>query len=351
MNQPAQAASVFSNSAQELRALLSTAGVYDRGWRALLVCTGEDRVRWLNGMVTNHVGALAQNHGCYAFVLNAQGRIQGDLNIYQRGDEFWLDTDIAQAATLTAFLEHYIIMDDVALAPLSATACLGIAGPRAAAALMQLGLNADGMEPLQMRAHTWRGNTCTLIAAHSPITPRYELWLAQDQTQSLWQALLDAGAIPCGAHAIEQLRILEGTPVYGRDITARDLPQETAQMRALHFTKGCYLGQEIVERIRSRGNVHRTFSGFMLGSGFAAEAVSSTEKAALLSENQPVGDITSAANIVLPDGREEVFALGYVRRESLDRKSELRCNGSIATPSALPFLWQKSHATPSAQAS
>ncbi len=351
MNQPAQAASMFSSPAQELRALLSTAGGYDRGRRALLVCTGEDRVRWLNGMVTNHVGALAQDYGCYAFVLNAQGRIQGDLNIYQRGNEFWLDTDIAQVATLTAFLEHYIIMDDVALAPLPTTTCLGIAGPHAAATLMQLGLDTAGMEPLQMRARDWRGNTCTLIAAHSPITPRYELWLAQDQAQPLRQALLDAGVIPCGAHAIEQLRILEGTPAYGTDITARDLPQETAQTRALHFAKGCYLGQEIVERIRSRGNVHRTFSGFVLGSDFAAEAISSTEKAALLSENQPVGDITSAANITLPDGRKEVFALGYIRREALDRKSELRCNGSIATASALPFLWEKSPATPSAQAS
>ena len=336
----ARTAAVFSSPAQELRALLSSVGVYDLGWRTGIACTGEDRVRWLNGMVTNHVGALTENHGCYAFVLNAQGRIQGDLNIYQRGDALWLDTDIAQAETLTTFLDRFIIMDDVALEPLPTMTRLGIAGPHAVALLTQIGLAAEGLEPLQMRALDWRGNAVTLVAAHSPLTPRMELWIPQSAVQPFWQTLLEAGAIACGATAIEDLRILEGTPAYGTDIKQRDLPQETNQTRALHFTKGCYLGQEIVERIRSRGNVHRTFSGFVLGANFATEGVAAAEKTPLLAEDQPVGDITSAAKITLPDGRVEVFALGYIRREILDRKSALHCNGSVAAPSALPFLSQ-----------
>ncbi|HEX4020548.1 MAG TPA: folate-binding protein [Acidobacteriaceae bacterium] len=352
----ARTPAAFSSPAQELAALLSAAGVYDLGWRTQILCVGEDRVRWLNGMVTNHVGALTENTGCYAFVLNAQGRIQGDLNIYQRTDALWLDTDVSyqrtdalwldtdvsQSATLTAFLDHFIIMDDVVLEPSPAMTRLGVAGPRAIALLAQLGLSAQDLQPLQMRTLDWNGRTVTLVSAHGPLVPRLEVWLAQDQVQPLWQALQQAGATSCGAVAIEQLRILEGTPAYGTDITARDLPQETNQTRALHFAKGCYLGQEIVERIRSRGNVHRTFSGFVLGSGFAPGEIAATEKTPLLSENQPVGNITSAAVIRLPNGEERIFSLGYIRREALDRNTALICNGVVAAPSTLPFRWQES---------
>ena len=109
----AESVSSFSNPADELAALLSNAGVFDLGWRQLIRCTGEDRVRWLNGMVTNFVGNLEENAGCYAFVLNAQGRIQGDLDIYRRADSVWLETDASQIEALSAFLDHYIIMDDV----------------------------------------------------------------------------------------------------------------------------------------------------------------------------------------------------------------------------------------------
>ncbi|HZC44485.1 MAG TPA: hypothetical protein VE195_09940, partial [Acidobacteriaceae bacterium] len=111
----AESVSGFSNSTDELAALLNSVGVYDLGWRRLIRCTGEDRVRWLNGMVTNFVGNLSENTGCYAFVLNAQGRIQGDLDIFRRADSVWLQTDAAQVDTLIAFLDHYIIMDDVTL--------------------------------------------------------------------------------------------------------------------------------------------------------------------------------------------------------------------------------------------
>ena len=126
---------VFSNPLDEFAALLTTAGIYDIGWRCFLRCTGEDRVRWLNGMVTNSVTRLEENSGCYAFVLNAQGRIQGDLDIYRRPDALWLETDLPQIAVLSAFLDHYIIMDDVALEPQPQWTAIGVSGPLAAAGL------------------------------------------------------------------------------------------------------------------------------------------------------------------------------------------------------------------------
>ena len=326
----AESMAKFSNATDELAALLNAVGVYDLGWRRLIRCTGEDRVRWLNGMVTNFVGNLDENAGCYAFVLNAQGRIQGDLDVYRRPDFIWLETDASQVTALTAFLDHYIIMDDVTLESLPQWTALGIAGPRAAASLTEAGLPVPS-SPLHVSETTWQGHPVVVIAAHSPLVPRYEIWMERDFVLPLWNALQAAGSLPCGVDAIESLRILEGTPAYSIDITAKDLPQETNQMRALHFNKGCYLGQEIVERIHSRGNVHRTFTGFVLADG------SPTPGTSLLAEGKPVGEITSVARVVLPGAGEKILALGSIRREALDRKSDVMAGETVARPSPLPF--------------
>lgn len=325
-----------SSVPNELRALLNHAGVFDRNTRTAFACHGQDRVRWLNGMVTNHVGELQPHRGCYAFVLNAQGRIQGDVNIFQMGDSLWLDIAATQAATLLAYLEHYIIMDDVVLAPLPETHRIGIAGPQAAAWLTQMGLSVAELQPLEIGEVNWNGVPITVIAAHSPIVPYYDLWIAPKNAADFSQALLAAGFTACGAKAIEQLRILEGTPLYGKDIVDRDLPQETNQTRALHFSKGCYLGQEIVERIRSRGNVHRIFTGFVLDSGFSLDAASPA-RLPVLSGDQTVGEITSSTQIEHSDGSRQGIALGYIRREALDKKMELHCSGHPVRPETIPF--------------
>ena len=329
----AETVSSFSNSTEELAPLLNAVGVYDLGWRRLIRCSGEDRVRWLNGMVTNFVGNLDENAGCYAFVLNAQGRIQGDLDIYRRADSLWLETDAAQIDALTAFLDHYIIMDDVTLELQPSWTALGIAGPRAAASVAEAGLPVPSRrdDPLHLSETTWQGHSVVVIAAHSPLVPRYEIWIERESVLAMWNALVGAGGLPCGVDAIESLRVLEGTPAYSADITAKDLPQETNQMRALHFNKGCYLGQEIVERIHSRGNVHRTFAGFFLADG------NPTPGTPLLSEGKPVGEITSVARVVLPGIGERIVALGNIRREALERKSDLRAGETVARPSPLPF--------------
>jgi aminomethyltransferase len=185
--------------------------------------------------------------------------------------------------------------------------------------------------PLHIAETTWQSHAVVVVAAHSPLVPRYEIWIAQDRVLDLWNTLTGTGAIACGSSSLEQLRILEGTPAYSVDITNKDLPQETGQMRALHFTKGCYLGQEIVERIHSRGNVHRTLSGFILRNA------GPTAGTPLLADGKPVGEITSITRVVIPDVGERVIALGNIRREALERGTTLMAHGTVATPSLLPF--------------
>jgi folate-binding protein YgfZ len=324
----------FSHPDQELAALLTGAGIYDLGWRSFLRCAGRDRVRWLNGMVTNSVKDLAENAGCYAFVLNAQGRIQGDCNILRRPsdpDALWLQTDRAQLEPLTAFVRRYIIMDQVTLDLQEQWSAIGIAGPNAESKLAALGFEPAELSPIHTAEKSWQGHAVTVVSAYGPVTLRYELWIESNYVLDLWNALVNAGATPCGANAIEHLRIVEGTPAYGVDITDRDLPQETNQMRALNFNKGCYLGQEIVERIRSRGSVHRTFGGFTLAGD------PPLPKTPILSGEKSVGELTSAARINVPEAGERVLALGTIRREALEANEVLTAAGGEVTPAALPF--------------
>jgi aminomethyltransferase len=207
-------------------------------------------------------------------------------------------------------------------------------GPRAASILATLGLPAASDSALRMQSPLWNGTSVDILHSHSPLVPRYELWADPRTIATLTAELNSAGARPTFNEALERLRMLEGTPRYGIDIrdsaTAHDLPQETAQTRALHFAKGCYLGQEIVERIRSRGNVHRTFYGFQLTGELPAPG------AVLTAEGNPIGELTSVASIPLP-GNTVQLALGYIRREALDRNLTLEYSGGIATPIALPY--------------
>lgn len=330
----------FWDTSRELQALLTNAGIYDLGWHSFLRCTGVDRVRWLNGMVTNSVAGLKKNQGCYAFVLNAQGRIQGDCSIFNFGDALWVETDRAQIATLSAFLEHYIIMDDVILEAADDMTAIGIAGPHAWDILAAAGFSVPKLASMNLTEVSWRERTLFLVSAYNPLVPRYEIWCSVQDVLELWNTLLKAGtalgALPCGADAVEQLRILEGTPAYSIDITERDLPQETNQMRALHFSKGCYLGQEIVERIRSRGNVHRTLHGFVVhGTGFPIPQPGT--RVPLFAEGQGVGELTSVARITLTGVDEKVLALGTIRREALERKSTLSAADVPVTPAETPF--------------
>jgi folate-binding protein YgfZ len=155
----------------------------------------------------------------------------------------------------------------------------------------------------------WQGTECALVRGEDAEHVSYEIWLAPARVKQLWDALRAAGAAPVGCEALELHLIVAGIPRYGVDIRERDLPQETEQARALNFNKGCYVGQEIVERIRSRGAVHRKFTGFVAdGAGSIAAG------AKVVAGEKEVGEITSAASLRFA-GRDKTVALGYIRRE------------------------------------
>jgi folate-binding protein YgfZ len=208
---------------------------------------------------------------------------------------------------------------------------LGIAGPKSREILSTAGLTVPEMQPLQLQSVMWQGVDCTLVRGEDSEHPSYEIWLAPDRVRQLWDALLAAGATPIGSEALELQRIVFGIPRYGIDIRERDLPQETEQARALNFNKGCYVGQEIVERIRSRGAVHRKFTGVL-----AEGAVQIAPGTKIVSGEKEVGEITSSASLHLPRG-DKTVALGYIRREVGVPGREVSLGMAKATVAQLPF--------------
>jgi folate-binding protein YgfZ len=283
---------------------------------------------------------LAPDHGVYAFLLNPQGHILADMYVYNRGETLLVDTDRSQIEKIIATFDHYIIMDDVELGNLGEQlTAIGVTGPKARATMRAAAIEVPDLQPLQLfelRCDCECGCVeCTIVRRDDPQRESYEIWLSPAHVKPLWESLLAAGATPVGAEALEMHRILSGIPLYGADIRERDLPQETEQTRALNFNKGCYIGQEIVERIRSRGSVHRTFMGFVS----RTEGQISRGAKVFLAEKE-AGEITSATSLHQPESAWTV-ALGYIRRERLSgpgtETQEVTINGAKARVVELPM--------------
>jgi folate-binding protein YgfZ len=326
-----QTAAVYSDTRGEFQALLSGVGVYDLSWRAKLLVSGRDRVRWLNGMITNNVRDLPVGQGAYSFLLTPQGRILGDLYTYNRGDSLVIDTDQAQAENLVSILRRYIIMDQVEIASAGEKlTALGVAGPKSLELLGKAGVKVSQLMPLQTLDTTWQELGIVVVRGALPKVVSYEIWLDRANLSRLWRELVTAGAIPAGSKAVELLRIACGVPRYSQDIRERDLPQETEQAQALNYSKGCYIGQEIVERIRSRGAVHRKFTGFRIDGPLPAAGSKAQ------ADGKDIAEITSAASLPTPNG-ELAVALGYVRRDVGELGKQIAIGGAKATVADLPF--------------
>jgi len=326
----AEMALSFGDPTAELEALRTGCGVFALAWRGNINVTGKDRVRWLHNMVTNNVRDLPVNRGNYNFVLNAQGRILGDIYIYNRGESLVLDTDASQVEPLTNAMKRFIIMDKVELTGVGGdSVSVGICGPKAESVLSAAGVNAGGMQPLEVRDVGVESIAATLVRGPEQKPGWFEMWLNPNNAEGLWNLLVKAGAKPVGAEALEMWRVLHGIPSYGQDIRDRDLPQETEQSQALNFTKGCYIGQEIVERIRSRGQVHRKFTGFAFGDTVPALGKYDFEGRAL-------AEVTSIARVPTTE-RPRNIGLGYVRREAVAASPKIVLGGIEATVVDLPF--------------
>jgi folate-binding protein YgfZ len=317
------------------------AGLFRSSGRGLVVVEGADRVRWLNGMLSNDVAALAPGRdrsGCYALLLTRIGRIVTDVHVVLREGAFWLETEQTAVAPLLATLGKFIIADDVRLSEASAAwERLALEGPAASAIFATAAGEGPGLAPDAADRFEIAGIPVWAGAWGVSGEDALQLFVPAGQGDAVALALQRAGTayslVAAGDDTLEILRIEAGTPRFGRELSESVLPAEVGLARAISTSKGCYTGQEIVARMATKGGASHALVGLALAGG-ALPAPGSP----VLAQAARVGELTSAAL----SARAGAIALGFVRRPHASPGTALEVAGCSARVAALPFVAPRS---------
>ncbi|HWN96535.1 MAG TPA: aminomethyltransferase family protein [Methylomirabilota bacterium] len=326
----------------EHAALRSSAGVIDLGLRSRLVLTGADRVRLLNGQVTNNVKDLPVGEGCYAALVTNKGRMQSDLNIYILPDEILLDFEPGLSAAMMDRFNKFIIADDVQVIDAAPHyGLLSVQGPPAWAVIERLELNFPRPEKQWQSRRIQDESLGELYCMNQPRlgTNGFDLFAPLNSLAALADKLTAAakqlGGRMCGWRALETARIEAGLPRFGAEMDETNLPPEAGiDSRAISYTKGCYIGQEVIARIRTYGQVAKALRGLRFADG--KELPHKGDKLAV--GEKDVGYVCSAIHSPALNAN---IGFGYVRREHNNVGTELivRSQGSnSATIVPTPFV-------------
>lgn len=312
----------FGDPADEYRTAREGVVLFDRSNRGLVIVTGRDRKAWLHNMLTNVINTLDDNSGNYAFAIDLQGRVQFDLNILNLPDVLWLDIEASFVAPAIAHLDRYLLSEDARMTDAGAQfARLACSGPKARDVAAQLGLtNFPAMAALSSIAIV---DDARFVRHDLASDSGFELIVPANAAAEWWRRLVDLGAAPAGQETLDVLRIEAGIPWLGRDIDAQVLPPETGQVeRGISYHKGCYLGQEVIERMRSRGSLARRLVRLRCADG--AGVTAPTE---IHTDGKVVGRVTSFAPHPIAG---DWIGLGYLRTTLTDN-AVLTC-GEDARP-------------------
>jgi glycine cleavage system T protein len=328
----------FTDPVEEYRAVREKVGLIDLSFRSQIRMTGEDRVDFLQGMVSNDVKALNLGDGCLATLLTEQGRIVADLRVYALESCFLLDVDARIKDRVIETLSRFIIADDVEMEDLCETqVTIALQGPLASQVLATVGAIVSLVKEFKHCATAVGGVPVLIIRVSDTGEEGYEIIAPRAQVETVWRALLESGegveVKPVGLTALNILRIEAGIPWYGLDMDEGRVVLEVGFEQAISFKKGCYLGQEVVERTTARGHVNRKLSGLIVQG-----EDSPTPRDKVFHDGQEVGWVTSVAQ---SPRLGKSIALGYIRREHLAQGTQLRIDRQgtpmIAEVTTLPF--------------
>jgi folate-binding protein YgfZ len=330
----------FGNSAAEYAAVRSAVGFIDLSHRALLQLTGADRVSFLQGMVSNDVKALQPGEGQLATVLNQQGKVLGDTRVLCSENSLYLDLWEIIKDKLAEHLNRYLVADEVEIADrTNEYAIFSLQGLQSEACLRKLVGQAELPGPLMAHrmVHTDGAQVCVVRASSTGETG-FDLIIPRPHLKNVAQQLTEAGKQFAGTWVGEEaqniLRVEAGIPRYGVDFTEDNLLLEVGLDHAMSFSKGCYLGQEVVERIRSRGHVNKKLVGLSLEGQESANPGD-----VIVSADKPVGTITSSVH---SPALGRPIALGYVHRDywNLDTRLIVKHDGILldARVTDVPFV-------------
>ncbi len=296
-------------------ALRNGAGWIDLSSRGNIRVSGEDRARLLHAMCTNHVQELAPGAALYAFFLNEKGRILADAFIYNLGQTLFLDTEPETRTRLFEHLDRYIIADDVTLEDeTESIITIGLEGPGTLEVATQAGIPI----PEKFALRSYEDGFAARVSSTGMEGLR--IFLPAARRKELIDRLQSAGAIQATAEEARIVRLEEGIPRYGEEISERYLAQETQIDGAIHPNKGCYLGQEIIERVRSQGHVRRLLTPIHIDS--QTPPASGTK---VTSDGAEAGEISSAA---YSPALHEVVGMAYLRTEAIESKGRLVVAGT-----------------------
>jgi folate-binding protein YgfZ len=309
----------------EYKALRETAGVLDLSFRGRICLLGNDRVRFLHGQITNDVKKLGVGDGCYAALTTAKGKMESDLNVFNLADELLLDFEPGLTHAISQRLEKFIVADDVQIADVAPHyGLLSVQGPKAAEVVAAAGLGKALEKNLAITkisdvapGDIYLANQPRVFAGEFGVdvfVPNAALGAVANK---LIAAAKDLGGGACGWTALETARIEAGIPRFGADMDETNLPMECIESRAMSFNKGCYIGQEVLNRIHAIGHVTKELRGLRLADDLKTLPRKGDK---LFRDGREIGYITSA---VKSPALNANVALGYVRREANATGTEL----------------------------
>lgn len=315
----------YGDQSRELHFLTESLGLTDLSSRGRLCLLGADRQRFLHGQVTNDIQRLRQGQGCFAAFVSGKGRVQMPVNVFHLGEELLLDFEPASTESVRQRIESYLIADQVEVVDAGdAYGLMTLQGPKSGPCLERV--LAGVVLPQAERDIVLNDGPLgsgVYCARHSRLgSLGYDLYVPADEFESAFLSLAEAvsllGGGLCGSHAWDRARVSGGIPLYGRDITDAHLAPETGlESVGISYSKGCYIGQEVIARIRTYGQVNKALRSLLI---LSKGAPARTGDALFDDTGREVGQITSVAE-VLKGGTQ--VALGYVRKEHFAPGTEL----------------------------
>ncbi|MBI4242369.1 MAG: aminomethyl transferase family protein [Candidatus Rokubacteria bacterium] len=329
----------YGDPAAEHRAVRAAAGLVDRSLVGKVEVTGRDRVSFLQGMLTNDLKALTPGQACPAAFLDAHGKVQALLTVLALEDRLLLELPPGMTEKTLQTLDKFLISEKVEFTDVTeAFALFALHGPKAAAVLADASGSPLELEPYRHAERTVVNASARVCRVDELGVPGYHVWVACELAAEVWRRLLQTGRPhglrPVGGSALTVLRVEAGVPCFGHDVDDSTLLMEAPLEHLVSYTKGCYIGQEIVARIKYRGHVNRLLTGITLDSTEVPD-----HGAAVFAEGGEIGRVTSAV-YSLTLGRP--IALAYLRREHLEPGTPVMVRhheGTVpARVTALPFV-------------
>lgn len=327
------------DSAAAYDAARHRAAFIDRSDRARIVVSGADRASYLQGLLTNDVVALQAGEGCYAAYLTPQGRMIADLYVYELGDVMLLTMDRGVKEAVLTKLDQFIFSEDVQLGDVTDTfAQIGVVGPDAAATVARLltGASAETLTALpehaNLRAH-WNGDPVIVTRIADTGEAGYDVFVDRAKADAFASAATSAGAVQLDDQTAEAIRIEAGVPRFRRDMDEETIPLEAGiESRAISFSKGCYVGQEVIIRVlhRGHGRVARKLVGLVVDGDQPPAS-----GAIVRSGDREIGHVTSSAS---SRALKKPIALAYVHRDFVTPDTAVSVDGVSAAVTPLPFV-------------